>query len=615
LLLTIVGIGLLSSPLLAFYLNQQRKLAKQGQNQATKSAAELKHVSDFMQSVWHSADPYINGKDLLASELLDDAVLQANDKFQDNPRVLADVSLALGANYHELGFADKAVDVLEKSVDCYAQADGPESKKTLLANSRLAVALLYASKAEDAKTLIQSTAETWLSRFPLDDDYDEIEDARITILMEVDEYSNAIELRRESIERIAVRDGEDSKNVRSQQLQLALALIEKEEFKEAEVLVSKVIQLCDQDQATQESLYADALGLMGRVRREQENYEKAIEYHQQALDIQVELLGEDHWESLRRMESLSLSMIGAKKHDDAIQMLRRRADAASSRYGKSHRESVTAEIKILRFEGDPLKRIDGFESLLPRMLEAFPADHSQVLAAKQNAAQAYTYAGNPVEAAKILREIAPVVANVYGPFHRNTLRTQLVLADAICNAESAEAAVTFLESVYDGHLQELGPKHPSSVDLLCNMANYAFRGRLLDRAERWADKAIASCDHLDQPQLAFRRADMLLVLAESKLAKKEYDSAIENAMASHSIFSRPGRPNVFLAHAEALSSVAHLKSGNVDKTRKSVENAEAILKSLPEIHSEAWRRARAKELLSHCSAPLPEKNSQEIQNP
>jgi tetratricopeptide (TPR) repeat protein len=615
-LLSVVSIGLLASPLVAVYLNQQRRLAVQGQERATKAVSELEQVSDFMQSVWHSADPYVNGKDLLASELLDDAIQQANDRFQEDPKIHAEVLLALGSNYHDLGFTDKAVEVLQESVNCYEKSHGPKSQKTLLAQGRLAVSLLYDSKNEQASELIDTATETWLSSYPRDADYDQLEAARITILMEDDEYESAIALRREAIERAIVRDGEDSRKVRAQQLQLAMALIECEEFKKAENLVSNVIQLCDKDQSTKEILYADALGLMGRIRRAEENRTQAIEYQTQALELRVELLGEDHWESLRGMKSLALSMQRAQRLDGMLELLERRAAAAYRRYGPNHRESVSASIDVMLKNPDPAMRVEGYESVLPRMLVAYGEDDRQVLAVKQTAAQAYIFSGKPIEASRILREILPKVIDAFGPYHRNTLRTQLVLATAISEASNVSDSIAFLEDVYESHVQELGPDHASSVDLLCNMANYACRGESFDNAKLWAKKAISICDSLEnQPQYSPRRADMQLVLAESNLAEDDNDSTIKNAMTSHDVFSRSGSPNIFLAHAEALMSLASAKAGDANQSRTQAEKAHVTLGNLSENRSDAWRRTRAEELLSLVTDFASATNSQEIENP
>ncbi|HEY5809300.1 MAG TPA: serine/threonine-protein kinase [Povalibacter sp.] len=135
----------------AVVMSVQRQHIAEERDRATQESERAERVSNFMLRVFTAADPFENsGKQMTASELLDQAARSIRSELDEQPEVRARLLEAIGRAYRRQDKPDLAVSYLEESLRIRRQAGLPEGSLTGQVYSELAVALRNAGQFEES---------------------------------------------------------------------------------------------------------------------------------------------------------------------------------------------------------------------------------------------------------------------------------------------------------------------------------------------------------------------------------------------------------------------------------------------------------------------------------
>jgi tetratricopeptide (TPR) repeat protein len=136
LLLLVIGIG---SPIAIYRINQARRQAQTGEQQATAEAAKSKEIARVLEDMLAAAGPSVaRGRDAtLLKELLDKTAARVQNELKDQPEIQGDLNSTLASTYRDLDDFQKAKVLQQLAVDEYRRAFGDQHPKLALALGRL----------------------------------------------------------------------------------------------------------------------------------------------------------------------------------------------------------------------------------------------------------------------------------------------------------------------------------------------------------------------------------------------------------------------------------------------------------------------------------------------
>ena len=143
---------------IAMTIQTQRVAAER--DRATQEGERAEKVSDFMLSVFTAADPFENkGKQMTASELLEQAARSIQGDLNEQPQVRAQLLEAIGRAYRRQGQPGRAVGYLEDSLRIRQQLPIENAAQTGSVLAELAIALRLDGKFEESDRAFQRALE------------------------------------------------------------------------------------------------------------------------------------------------------------------------------------------------------------------------------------------------------------------------------------------------------------------------------------------------------------------------------------------------------------------------------------------------------------------------
>ena len=137
----------------ATVMSVQRQRIAEERDRVARESERAERVSNFMLRVFTAADPFENnGKQMTASELLDQAANTIRGELDEQPEVRARLLEAIGRAYRRQGQSNLAVNFLEEALRVMRRANLPEDAQTGQVYTELAVALRNAGRFEESDT-------------------------------------------------------------------------------------------------------------------------------------------------------------------------------------------------------------------------------------------------------------------------------------------------------------------------------------------------------------------------------------------------------------------------------------------------------------------------------
>ncbi|MCE7003025.1 hypothetical protein LWC34_09320 [Kibdelosporangium philippinense] len=194
--------------------------------------------------------------------------------------------------------------------------------------------------------------------------------------------------------------------------------------------------------------------------------ERALRITDQIVRDTTALLGSDHPQTLhaRLVHARQLGATGAER--EALALATETAAAAVARYGRSHRQVLSARFEIAVWvhgiEG-PLASVQHFTDLMADAERSTPVDRALIVDCRWNLGGALLACGDAA-AVEVLATTVVEAQNVYGADHRRTLDKRLSHAEAVGVMGDPGRAAALAAQLVDDCVRHLGEDNPVTVE-------------------------------------------------------------------------------------------------------------------------------------------------------
>lgn len=243
--------------------------------------------------------------------------------------------------------------------------------------------------------------------------------------------------------------------------------------------------------------------------------QRAIAILSECLELQTEVLGPNHVDTLITAHDLALSLQQAGKVDEAIQMLERTVNGLQSSRGRYDTFTLQANQHLADAyaeTGQQEKAISILASIWAKFRETKGEDHPQTADAARSLATAYYQAGNFDAAIPIFEACLPVLNKAWGHRHHGVWQTQHVLALCYANPGRHAKVIELDEQV----LKTIEPVLRPSDNNLVSIKQQLVSSLLAEK--RFVEAVTRSQEIVNANRDAFGSNDRMTQVAINNLA-------------------------------------------------------------------------------------------------
>jgi serine/threonine protein kinase/tetratricopeptide (TPR) repeat protein len=380
-------------------------------------------------------------KDATLRDLLDRAAEKLKDRKDLAPRTEAELCWIIGVSYRGVGEFAEAIRYLERSVELYRQAIGPEEDATLYAQNSLAVAFRAAGQFDRAMLLLEEILKLRKS-------------------VHGPEHPNTLTSMNNLI--MSYLD--------AGRLDLALPLGE-----ETLNLMKAKLGPEHGDTLIRMNNLAEAYQKAGRL-------DLALPLFAETLNLRKAKLDPEHPDNLISMNNLAGAYQAAGKPDLALPLFEETFTIRRAKLGPEHPNTLQS-MNNLATAYQAAGKLDLALPLLEKTLMLRKAklgpDHPNTLISMNNLAGAYQAARKLDLALPLLEETLMLMKANLGLDHPDTLNSMNNLAAVYWSAKQLDKSVPLFEDVLKRQETKLGRQHPATQTSVANLGvNYRDAGRL-----------------------------------------------------------------------------------------------------------------------------------------
>ncbi len=418
----------IGGPLMAVRIERARRgaeasrlAAEKAQGVAATEAATSREILRFLQSdLLAQASPDNEpDRDLKLRTVLDRAAAKIDGRFPQQPLVEGAIREVLARTYESLGEYAVMQVQQKRAVDIYIRELGPESPRTLLAQSQLATAFRHDGKYPQAEALdlqvLEAQQRTLGPEHP--NTLSTLSDlAAVYMEQRKDAQAEAINVRALAASRKVF--GEKGSETISIMNSLAINLRNQRKYAESEKLFLEVVELCRQTFGPENIYTLDSMGELAVLYGVQGRYAEGSKLEAQLWETRRKVLGPSHPHTLVSMQNL----------------------ATEYQY-----QGKFAEAEALFVEAVPLTE------------KALGPDHPYTLAVKAHLAGNFLLYGDRFTAAeKLFAEVLEARVRVLGPEHPVTVDTRADIALVFRGEGRLPEAEKLSREIYESRLKRGG---------------------------------------------------------------------------------------------------------------------------------------------------------------
>jgi len=497
-----VGVaGLFAGLVVAFLLvlGQQR-------NEARIEAEKARRVSGYLTDLFQSNLPSVAQGDTVTAGMLLDRGQDRLAALGDEPKVQAQMALAIGQARLELGQLAQAESLLAFAASKNRAEYGADGRPTLLAQHELAHTWLKGGAYMKADSLYRHVLR---ARRRAGDD------AQVAHVLndlgntaeQRSQYAEAEAYHREAL---AIRrriSGETSADVGASLNNVGRALHSlgalnraeryyrdavainakvygsmhpetsitlrnlgdllsvQERYAEADSVLRKVLRIDRAVMPKEHPRIAEDLNELGVLAGRRERYAEAEAYFREALSIQKRQLGPSHPRIALSYNNLAYVLDGMGQTDSVYAMRQRAVAVARESLGPNH-VKMAAYVHNLGVSLYKLERISDAERRFRDALATFrsklPADHRLLSHPLVELGKVCLRTGRAAEAEAHLREALAITRSAWSPEHPKTAEAESLLGHSLALQEEWEQAETLLRRSYRRLREDRGETHAST---------------------------------------------------------------------------------------------------------------------------------------------------------
>lgn len=274
-------------------------------------------------------------------------------------------------------------------------------------------------------------------------------------------------------------------------VQRAKALIELEEFDDAQKDLDRALEIYDKvSDAVGKAATQHYLGMLHLYKDEFEPAESNIE---QALSVRRTKLGADNGEVGDSLNALGLVYWAQKKDKEAEAYLNKGLGTRQKVFGKQHKEVADSLSDLAVFHNATgnltLAELLGRQALTMRetLLGEQHPDYAESL---YNMAVQQSHKGKPDKAAKMLQQSLAVQEATYPEQHRRIIMSKSHLAACLLQMEKTEEAASMYKEVIRVVEKHLGSEHQKLFDPIVGLSLCYLHEKKYDLAEQCIQRAL-----------------------------------------------------------------------------------------------------------------------------
>ncbi len=278
--------------------------------------------------------------------------------------------------------------------------------------------------------------------------------------------------------------GPDSEVAIESQRTLAIALAEKGQHEEAEVLHRDAIERIARTKGTASREYVLANGELARVLLETGRIKESVEAWRQWLPMAERLLGAENRETLTMMNNLAIALKDLGEYGESDELLRKLITIRERVHGPDHPQTLYAINSLaanIQRQGRNAEAEPLFRETLERRRRILGNDHVSTIASAGNLGVTLISLGRLAEAEPLISEALAGNRRLLGDSHAKTLimmANRAYLLEELGRSEEAEAL--YRETI-EIRRKATGGRDPETWAPMNNLATlYQRRGKLAE---------------------------------------------------------------------------------------------------------------------------------------
>ena len=199
------------------------------------------------------------------------------------------------------------------------------------------------------------------------------------------------------------------------------------------------------------------------------DYNKAIEYHEKALEIRINTLGENHPDVADSYNNLGISYDGLGDYNKAIEYHEKALEIRINTPGENqnHRNIIRSYVflgKIYYGLGDYGKAIEYYEKALEIEINTLDENHPDIADSYYNLGAAYNGLGDYNKAISFFEKALEIEINTLDENHPDIADSYYKLGAACNGLGDYNKAIEYHEKALEIRINTLGENHPDIAD-------------------------------------------------------------------------------------------------------------------------------------------------------
>lgn len=238
---------------------------------------------------------------------------------------------------------------------------------------------------------------------------------------------------------------------------------EKGRFETGHVIFDPFLDFVSQDRNSE--LYSHIARDYSRWMMMEGKYQLALDYAQDAYELQRKYFGENSKITIGAMRNLATALSYLKKDEEALDMYKEVYEKTILAYGKNHPEVIGALNNIASAAhhlGQYREAVALNRQVYEMSRDIFGENDPETLFAMGNLASGYAGIGMFQESLDLYEQVYVFRKKTYGEDHPATLIIMDNLGMVLEHLERNEEALEMYETVFDKRRKVLGPDHPAT---------------------------------------------------------------------------------------------------------------------------------------------------------